>query len=226
MYTPKNLTMEDTAQIHAFMKAFSFAVLVSNTNNTTDDKNEIKSHQHHEVNNLNGTHLPFLLNEQEGVLYSHMARANPHWKSLEGAEVLIIFSGPHAYISPTWYAKSPAVPTWNYAAVHAYGKVSLLNDDDTLNVIDDTLKTYEPSLLETNEEGIKEPVTDEFKHKLLSAIVGFKVEITKLEGKLKLGQHRPKADQEGVFKALSESPRLDDQALAQYMNKMDIGCGS
>ena len=221
MYTPKNLTMEDTTQIHAFMKAFSFAVLVSSTNNTTDDKDEIKNHQDHEINNLNGTHLPFILNEQEGVLYSHMAKANPHWKSLEDTEVLIIFSGPHAYISPTWYAKSPAVPTWNYAAVHAYGKVSLLNDDDTLSVIDDTLNTYEPELLES-----QDLVTPEFKHKLLSAIVGFKVEITKLEGKLKLGQHRPKADQEGVFKALSESPRLDDQALAEYMKKMGIGCGS
>ncbi len=225
MYTPKNLTMEDTGQIYAFMKAFSFAILVSNTNLTKENKDKKDSKQSQEANSLNGTHLPFLLNEQEGVLYSHMAKANPHWQSLEGTEVLIIFSGPHAYISPTWYAKSPAVPTWNYAAVHAYGKVSLLNDDDTLRVIDDTLKTYEPSLLKTNEEGVKEPVTDEFKHKLLSAIVGFKIEITKLEGKLKLGQHRPKADQEGVYKALSKSPRLDDQALALYMEKMDIGTG-
>ncbi|EAQ65502.1 transcriptional repressor of sporulation and degradative enzyme production [Marinomonas sp. MED121] len=217
MYTPKNLAMEDTAQIHAFIKAHSFGVLIFDT----AAKNNEKAHE----TNLNGTHLPFLLDEKQNLLYSHMARANPHWKSLEGTEVLIIFSGPHAYISPTWYAHSPAVPTWNYAAVHAYGKVSLLNDDDTLSVIDDKLKTYKPSLLKTNEEGIKEPVTDEFKHKLLSAIVGFKIEITKLEGKLKLGQHRPKADQEGVYKALSESPRLDDQALALYMEKMAIGCG-
>ena len=214
MYTPKNLAMEDTAQIHRFIKEFSFGVMVSDTANK-DTQSSC----------LNGTHLPFLINEKENTLYSHMAKANDHWRNLDGTEVLIIFSGPHAYISPTWYAKSPAVPTWNYAAVHAYGKVTLLNEADTLTVIDDTLKTYEPALLESNEQGVKEPVSDDVKHKLLSAIVGFKVEITKLEGKLKLGQHRPKADQKGVYQALSQSNRLDDQALAQYMEKMGLGYG-
>lgn len=215
MYTPKNLAMEDTAQIHRFIKEFSFGVMVSDTKTSHSSKTP----------SLNGTHLPFLINEKENTLYSHMAKANDHWRNLDGTEVLIIFSGPHAYISPIWYATPPAVPTWNYAAVHAYGKVTLLNEADTLTVINDTLKTYEPALLEGNEEGVKEPVSDDFKHKLLSAIVGFKVERTKLEGKLKLGQHRPKADQEGVYQALSQSDRLDDQALAQYMEKMGLGCG-
>ena len=81
-------------------------------------------------------------------------------------------------------------------------------------------------MLETNEEEIKEPVTDEFKHKLINTIIGFKVDITKLKGKLKLGKHQPKADQEEIYKALSKSPKLDDQALAQYMEKMEMGCSN
>lgn len=155
------------------------------------------------------------------MLYSHCAKANPHWKELENAEVLIIFSGPHSYISPSWYAQAPAVPTWNYAAVHAYGNVTLLNDKQTLEAVEEVVHQYEPALLE--ERAI---ITDEFRDKLLAGIVGIKIELSRIDGKLKLGQLRKKEDQEGVYTALSQSNHLADQALAQYMKKLNLGTGN
>ncbi|SFF98638.1 FMN-binding negative transcriptional regulator [Neptunomonas qingdaonensis] len=130
MYIPSNMKMDDLSTAHDFIDEFGFGVIVSDS--------------------LTGTHLPFVLHRDEGdngVLYSHCAKANPHWKELDNKEVLIIFSGPHSYISPSWYAQSPAVPTWNYAAVHAYGIVSLLDDKQTLDAVEAVVGQYEPGLL-------------------------------------------------------------------------------
>lgn len=203
MFTPKPYEINDIPQIHQFINEFSFGVLVSSS--------------------LTGTHIPFVLNSEEGkygTLYAHCAKANPHWKTLENSDVLIIFTGPHSYISPNWYSKGPAVPTWNYTAVHAYGKTTLLNHSDTLKTVNDVVKKYEPSLLK--EQTI---LTPEYTDKLLAGIAGFKIELTKLEGQLKLGQQRSKSDQQGVYNALKQSSNIDDQALAQYMEKINIGIG-
>ncbi len=204
MYTPSNIKMNDMSVAHDFINEFGFGIIVSNS--------------------LAGTHIPFILHRDEGgngVLYSHCAKANPHWKELEGAEVLIIFAGPHSYISPSWYAQSPAVPTWNYAAVHAYGKVSLLNGNQTLEVVEEVVHKYEPELLVK-----RDVVTNEFRDKLLSGIVGFKVELSKIEGKLKLGQQRKVVDQMGVYNALTNSSDLNAQSLAKYMKEQSLGTGS
>ena len=203
MFIPKPYKITDIAQAHQFINEFSFGVIVSNS--------------------LTGTHIPFVLSTQEnqyGTLYTHCAKANPHWKELEGSEVMVIFTGPHSYISPNWYAKGPAVPTWNYTAVHAYGTVTLLNDLDTLNTVNDVVQKYEPSLLKE-----QKVLTHEYRDKLLAGIVGFKIELTKIEGQLKLGQQRSKPDQRGVYNALKQSKKIDDEALAQYMEKMNIGMG-
>ncbi|MFT4940852.1 MAG: transcriptional regulator [Paraglaciecola sp.] len=204
MYIPAKLKMSETRETHDFIDEFGFAVLVSEP--------------------LLGSHLPFLLNRDEGecgVLYAHCAKANPHWKALAGTQAMVIFSGPHAYISPTWYAKAPAVPTWNYAAVHAYGVASLLDDNQTLEVVQRLVKKYEPSLMDN-----KTVLADDNVEKLLSSIVGFKITLNRLDGKLKLGQHRRPADQTGVYQALSTSLNHDDQALAQYMKKLNLGLGN
>lgn len=196
--------MKDESVIHNFINEFGFGVIVSNS--------------------LTGTHLPFVLHREEGeygVLYSHCAKANPHWKELNGENVLIIFSGPHSYISPTWYAQSPAVPTWNYASVHAYGKVSLLNDSQTLEVVEEVVHKYEPELLVK-----RDVITNEFRDKLLTGIVGFKIELSNIEGKLKLGQQRKLEDQIGVYDALKNSEDINAQSLAQYMKKLSLGTGS
>jgi transcriptional regulator len=155
---------------------------------------------------------------EQGVLYAHCAKANPHWKSIEAAKVLVIFTGPHSYISPSWYTTKPAVPTWNYTAVHAYGIASLLDPQETLKAVDQVVEKYEPQLLID-----QDIVTESFKHKMLAAIVGFKIELTNLEGQLKLGQNRSKEDQAGIYEALNNSGSFDDLALAKYMEKRCMG---
>ncbi|WP_028471104.1 FMN-binding negative transcriptional regulator [Neptunomonas japonica] len=204
MYIPKNMQMSDLSTTHDFIEEFGFGVIISGS--------------------LTGTHIPFVIHRNEGeygVLYSHCAKANPHWKELENAEVLIIFSGPHSYISPSWYAHAPAVPTWNYAAVHAYGTASLLSDKQTLEAVEEVVHQYEPALLEK-----REIITDEFRDKLLAGIVGIKIELSRIDGKLKLGQLRKSEDQEGVYTALSQSKHTADQALALYMKKLNLGTGN
>ena len=204
MYIPSNMKMDNLSTAHDFIDGFGFGVIVSGS--------------------LTGTHLPFILHRDEGnngVLYSHCAKANPHWKELDNQEVLIIFSGPHSYISPSWYAQTPAVPTWNYAAVHAYGVASLLDAQKTLDAVEAVVSKYEPDLLVK-----KSIITDEYRDKMLLGIVGIKVELSQVQGKLKLGQQRKNEDQVGVYQALNHSKNPEDQALAHYMKKINTGIGS
>jgi len=198
MYIPKNLQMT-ASSANEFIHEYSFGCLISA--------------------NLIGSHLPFSFDEEQSVLYTHLAKANTHWQALAGQEVLIIFSGPHAYISPTWYDKGPAVPTWNYAAVHVKGKVTVLNELDTLNVVNQTVEKYEPTLLANTEL-----FNSEFNSRLAKAIVGLKIDIIDIEGKQKLGQQRAHADQLGVVAALQQG-ELEAQLLADYMKKHEIGLG-
>lgn len=198
--------MTQLADKHQFIEEFGFGVLIS------------------AADELSATHLPFILHANEGeqgVLYAHCAKANPHWKDLEGQNVLVIFTGPHGYISPSWYTTKPAVPTWNYTAVHAYGVATLLDPQQTLTAVDQVVEKYEPQLLVE-----RDIVTDQIKHKLLSGIVGFKIELTKLEGQLKLGQNRSKDDQTGIFKALNGSNNVNNLVLSNYMQKMNMGVNS
>jgi transcriptional regulator len=204
MYTPKNMAMTDQQAITAFITQNSFGLLVSSS--------------------LNATHIPFVLDAtvgEKGVLYGHVSRANSHWQELENQRVLVVFSGAHAYISPTWYDAKPAVPTWNYAAVHCYGVASLLSDTETQDMLDNLVAKYEPKLLQD-----KQIMPDEYQQKLRQAIVGFKIVIDEIQAKEKLGQHRSMSDQQGVFSGLSASPHADATQLAHYMNQRDIGKGN
>ena len=204
MYIPKNMEMTDGDVISDFIASNGFGLLVSSR--------------------LEATHLPLIYKVGEncqGVLYGHFARANKHWETLENERVLIIFSGPHSYISPTWYDRKPAVPTWNYVSVHCYGRVTLLNKSETLASIDELISKYEPELL-VNDELLPE----EFKLRLSQGVVGFKIDIDEIQAKEKLGQHRTREDQKGVYLALKGSHNLDAQALSRYMEKRGIGTGS
>jgi transcriptional regulator len=206
MFIPNKFKMTEIDDKHQFIHEFGFGVVVSS------------------VNGLSATHLPFVLQADEGekgVLYTHCAKANPHWENLNAQKVLVIFSGPHGYISPSWYTSKPAVPTWNYAAVHAYGIVTLLDEKNTLKAVDQVVEKYEPQLLVK-----RDIVTDQLKHKMLSGIVGFKIELTTLEGQLKLGQNKSQSDQTGAYHGLNNSSNLDNLALANYMKKLNIGLGN
>lgn len=108
MYVPASFKVEEIDVLYSFIEQFGFATLVTIRNGSPF-----------------ATHLPLLLDRERGLLLGHVARANAQWENIEGAESLAIFSGPHAHISPTWYLTQPAVPTWNYTAVHAYGSVTL-----------------------------------------------------------------------------------------------------
>ncbi|MBZ0329805.1 FMN-binding negative transcriptional regulator [Halomonas sp. ANAO-440] len=166
---------------------------------------------------LSATHLPLMLERSEGelgTLYGHFARANPQWRTLDGNRALAIFSGPHAYISPSWYASQPAVPTWNYLAVHATGSIEVLNDEDTRTLLDRSLAHYEPALLDSLGR------EREYLSKMQSGVVGFRLRIETLTGKAKLGRQRSRADQEGVEAALAESRDPQARLLWRHMQKL------
>ncbi len=204
MYVPDKWNMGSIDNIHQFIEQHGFAIMFAK--------------------NLEADHLPLILNRNEGefgTLYGHMARSNPNWKLLDNADVLIVFNGAHSYISPTWYSLKPAVPTWNYSAVHVLGKVELTTDAVTSEGLFSLIKKYEPELLKANETVMPE----EFVSKLSKGIVGFKITISQLQGKEKLGQHRAKADQVGVTAALSQSTDLNAVLLHDYMKQRKLGLG-
>lgn len=199
MYIPKAFREDDIHTLHTFMRAYSFATLVTMQNGVPF-----------------ATHLPFILDTGRGLhgtLLAHMARANPQWHDFNSAqEVLVIFQGPHAYISPSWYEVELSVPTWNYAAVHAYGLPRLIDDREELYTL---LKT----LVQTHEVHFEKPwpfqLPDDYLQKMMRGIVGFEIEITRLEGKFKLSQNRTEAERANVITALQAS--TDTLAVAELM---------
>ena len=207
MYLPSAFRQDDLAELHAQMQASPFALLTSAG-----------------AAGVQASHLPLLLAPDEGefgTLYGHFARANPHWRDLQGgAEALAVFSGPDAYISPGWYpAKAEhgkVVPTWNYIAVHARGPVELIEEPERLLQIVSRLS-------DQHESGRERPwaVSDaprEYIDSMLRAIVGFALPIRRLEGKWKLGQNRSAADQQGVRDGLASSLSPGDRELAARMS--------
>jgi transcriptional regulator len=186
MYIPNHFREADPARLFDFIERHSFAVLVSPTDET-----------------LEASHVPLLLDRQagpQGTLFGHFARANSHWQQARG-ETLALFSGPHAYISPTWYEAAHVVPTWNYVAVHAYGRLEIVDDRERLlTTLQQTVDLYERAM---PRPWSFDP-SDDFIHKLAGQVVGFRIEITRLEGKWKLSQNHPVERREKVARALSE----------------------
>jgi transcriptional regulator len=202
MYSPEAFKVEDRATLQAFMRQHHFATLVTHREGSTQ-----------------ATHVPLVLKEEggpHGLLRGHLARPNPQWRDLAtGEEILVIFTGPHAYISPTWYQTSPVVPTWNYTAVHACGIARLIEDpDEFATMLHELVEVHERDRAERWSGEM--PV--EFRDRLMKGIVGFEIEITRLEGKFKLSQNRPE-DAPGVIEGLSQSPHPGDQELAELMRR-------
>jgi transcriptional regulator len=203
MYIPNAFRELDQDQLHTFIEAHSFGLLIS-------------THQDEPF----ATHLPFLLDRQAGQhggLLGHMARANPQWQDLAGQAVLVVFTGPHAYISPSWYEAENVVPTWNYVAVHAYGTCRLIEDPQVLtDTLLATVAAYERQM--PNPWSIDS--TTEFFQKLAQAVVGFHIEIHRLEGKWKLNQNHSQERRQKVVQALSDLDSPDAREIAQRMGKM------
>ena len=157
------------------------------------------------------SHVPFLSDRGKQVLHCHVARANPHWQHVNHSpQVLAIFSGPHGYISPTWYADKGGVPTWNYAVVHAHG---------TAHAIEDAVHTraHVEALAAKHEQGRATPWMPEYDTRRLSGIVGIEVRVERLEGKFKLSQNRSAADRSQVVAQLRATQRDEEAALASLM---------
>ena len=197
MYIPERFKEDDRAVLQAFIREHSFGVLVTRGEDAPF-----------------ATHLPFLFDASQGdygLLSAHMARANPQWREFaSGREALVIFSGPHAYVSPSWYDVALSVPTWNYAAVHAYGVPRIIEDRQLLY---EQLKT----LVETNEAQFAQPwqfdLPQDYIENLMRGVIGFTLEIMRLEGKFKMSQNRTPAEREKVIAAL----QADHQDVADIM---------
>ena len=203
MYVPPHFAETDRTKLHDFIEQNGFGLLVS------------------QVDGLPfATHLPFLLDRAagpHGTLVGHMARANPQWRESAGQVALAVFSGPHAYVSPTWYEAEQVVPTWNYVAVHASGRLQLVEDRDALRtIVQDSVRFYEQAMPQPwafNGSGT-------FADRMLGQIVGFRIEVERIEGKWKLNQNHPAERRRKVVRALRQRGDENAQAVAALMQAM------
>jgi transcriptional regulator len=200
MYIPAAFRVDDLSALHAFMRRYSFATLV-----TASDEPFV-------------TRLPLLLDAASGpygTLIGHFARPNPHGQLDHSRHASVaMFDGPHAYVSPSWYSSGvPAVPTWNYTSVHAWGTLALLSDPaDVTAVLDRMVEVYESS----SQAPWKNTLPLDMLDKLIASVVAFRMPIERTEGKFKLGQNRSTADQLGAIEALEASGQSASMSLADF----------
>jgi transcriptional regulator len=189
MYLPKHFRETDLAAMHAVMRAHDFALLIAERDGR-----------------IEAAHLPFLLDPargEHGTLFAHMARANPLWRAFgETREVLVIFQGPHAYVSPNWYAARGSVPTWNYVAVHVYGIARLIDDPQDVRSLLDRLVDVQERHQARPWRASDEPMLVD---SMLPGIVAFEIPIARIEGKWKLSQNKGDADRESLIATLERS---------------------
>lgn len=189
MYTPQHFEITDRNRALAFIRANGFGQLISTVNGR-----------------LFSSHLPFYLTDDGLSLICHVARKNPQWQDIEAQQVLVSFQGPHDYVSPSWY-NSPGVPTWNYQAVHVYGRPRLIHEREKLGDIIAELTRRHESVFE-------KPWKPEYSDALLDAIVGIEIPVEEIQCKYKLGQNRPQIDRRQVSDELEKRGSVQ---LAQAM---------
>jgi transcriptional regulator len=201
MYVPEAFTVVDGDEIHAFIQRYDFATMVSSP-----------------TTGLIGTHVPVVVRRETTglVVVGHLARANPHWRVMDGSvECLAMFHGPHSYVSPTWYVNSPAVPTWNYAVVHAYGKPRFREDGPFIeSVLGELVHRYESHRAEPWR--IEDQPAD-FRDQMLTRIVGFEMPVLNIQAKFKIGQNRRLEDRTGTIAGLEREKSSEGIALAEFM---------
>lgn len=203
MYRPTSFQEDNVDKLIAFMRANSFATLVSIIDGVPS-----------------ASHIPFVIAKTGNVvkLFGHLAKQNSQWQAFETAESLAIFTGAHAYISPSLYEKDESVPTWNYIAVHAYGvpKIITLNDSPELmdKMINEMIDNYEASY-KSHWDGLSHG----FRQGMMNGIVGFEMTVTRLEGKYKLSQNRSQVDQRNVSNTLLQSSDQAARAIGVEMKQ-------
>jgi transcriptional regulator len=195
MYLPDFFDEKDPAIIFDFIKNNSFATLIS---------------VHHGQPFV--SHIPLLveMRDDQLLLRGHVARANEHWEIIQKSpDIRVLFQGPHCYVSPTSYQQAGA-PTWNYVAVHAHGSASVVKDtSDVKDIIE--------QLAQQHEQGRDKPWNLDYPEQMVQAIVGFSIDVYRLEAKFKLSQNRPPADREAVIRELSKLDDAQARAIADLM---------
>lgn len=200
MYSPPYNRVEDRRELVDFMRANSFALLVTATGGAPQ-----------------ASHLPVSVEDGEGglVIQSHMAKPNPQWQAFFDDEVLVVFPGPHAYVSPRWYEATERVPTWNYAAVHAYGKVRVIAERAAKHASQRRL------VAELDPEWLPkfDALGAGYVERMLEGIVVFEIAVTRLETRWKLSQNRGRREQELIVAELEKSGDRSALALAALTRK-------
>jgi transcriptional regulator len=200
MYSPPYNRVEKRAELIEFMRANNFPLLVTGTGGT-----------------LHGSHLPAMVHERNGqiVLDMHMAKNNPQWKEFFDDEVMVVFTGPHAYVSPRWYEEKERVPTWNYAAVHAYGAAKVIEPREAKLANQRALVEYMDPQWLPEFDALRKAYVDQ----MLDGIVNFEIRVTRLDTRWKLSQNRSRREQELIAEQLEKSGDSVERALAALTRK-------
>lgn len=205
VYIPEHFRSEDRATALAFMRANPFAILVSQSDDGPF-----------------ATHVPVVFREsgENLTIRGHVAKANPHWQYLQkDPNVLMIFHGPHAYISPSNYETREVVPTWNYGAVHVYGETRTYSAvEELLSMLHDLIPTFEAAYGEQWAS-----LSEAYRQRMLSHIVGFEISVTRLEAKFKLSQNRTRQEQQNIIDSLGASPDTAVSGTAHMMCEHGLG---
>lgn len=200
MYSPSYNQIESRAEVLEFMRANNFAVVVTATGGEP-----------------RASHLPVLVEERgEGwLIIAHMAKSNPQWESFFDDEVLVIFHGAHAYVSPRWYADKERVPTWNYAAVHAYGKVKAFHGaDEKRAAVAKLVARHDPQWQPEFEN-----LSPSYMEGMLGGIVAFEIPVERIETRWKLSQNRGRREMELITAELGKSPYAAERELGPLMRR-------
>ncbi len=201
-YVPQHFRVSDEQTLQEFMRTYDFATIVSSS-----------------PDGLVTSHVPVLVRPSGAtlVIVGHVARANHHWRLMDGATpALAIFHGPHGYVSPTWYATAPAVPTWNYGVVHAHGLPTANEDEAFLRgVLEELVRRFEGDRPDGWRPG---SLPTDYYDRMLRGIVAFEMPVTKLEGKFKLGQNRSVEDRRRTIAALDDGS-TEGTSLAEFMRR-------
>jgi transcriptional regulator len=201
MYSPGFNQVTDRDLLIEAMRASSFAILFGPQSGS----------------GMTATHLPLVVKDAgpHGLLEGHFAKANRHWQALAGQETLVVFPGPHGYVSPTLYVEELSVPTWNYIAVHAYGTLELVEDEEGKAAL-------LAGLMEANEPAFGEKwsaMPDGFRRSMLAGIQGFRIPIARIEGKFKVSQNRSEQERRNVH-AAQAAGTADERSLAAWMERL------